>query len=53
MYDNETIKITIPLIIIWAYIAILICREVWQLYKFKKRYALMLLNDGFVINPFT
>ena len=37
VYDDATIKITIPLIILWAYIVLLICREVGQLYKFKKR----------------
>ena len=31
-------KITVPLIILLAYILLLMLKELWQLFKFKKRY---------------
>ena len=37
VYEDATIKVTIPLIILWAYVVLLILREFWQLYKYKKR----------------
>ena len=37
VYEDDFIKITIPLIILWVYVLILILREFWQMYKYKKR----------------
>ena len=38
VYEDDFVKITIPLIILWIYVLILILREFWQIFKYKKRY---------------
>ena len=43
VYEDDYIKITIPLIILWVYVLVLILREFWQMYKFKKRYTSVLI----------
>ena len=35
VYEDDFVKITIPLIILWIYVLILILREFWQIFKYK------------------
>ena len=44
VYEDDTIKITIPLIILWVYVLVLILREFWQIFKYKKRYSTRMIN---------
>ena len=44
VYEDDFVKITIPLIILWIYVLILILREFWQIFKYKKRYQTYMIN---------
>ena len=43
VYEDDFIKVTIPLIILWVYVLVLILREFWQMYKYKKRYSYIII----------